>query len=64
MSETIEYVKLVRINTEDSTTKGFQAKIKLPSAKLLPLTYDYINFYCGLGQFKCGISCGNKPESK
>lgn len=57
MSPSNEYAKLVKIKTNNLSDKGFKAKIQLPSSKTLTGPYDYINFYCGLESYECGISC-------
>ncbi|WP_347487745.1 hypothetical protein ABDB91_10975 [Desulfoscipio sp. XC116] len=67
MSETTEYAKLVKIKTGNLADKGFQAKITLPSgspAKTLPLIWDYINFYVGIGTYECGLSCKDQDGWK
>ena len=43
MSQYDEYAKLVRGTTRDTTTRGFQAKLSLPSSVTLLRTGDY---YC------------------
>lgn len=64
MSHVDEYAKLVRIKRNNLTDRGFKAKIKLPSLKTLPRTWDYINFYVGINGYECGISTANRDEFK
>ncbi|OBZ16339.1 hypothetical protein A8L34_27050 [Bacillus sp. FJAT-27264] len=59
-----EYAKLVKIKTDNVSDKGFKATLQLPSSKTLPGSYDYINFYVGLGTYECGISCKDQPDWK
>ena len=62
MSQYNEYAKLVRVTTRDTSTRGFQAKLTLPSSVTLPGTGDYINFYCGFGPWECGLSIANRSD--
>ncbi len=64
MSDLTEYAKLVCVNTGSQANKGFQAVIRLPIYKDLPCEWDYINYYCGLGNFECGVSTANRAEFK
>lgn len=64
MSPLTEYAKLVCVNTGSLKNKGFQAVIRLPIYKELPCEWDYINYYCGLGNFECGVSTANREEFK
>lgn len=52
-----EYAQICRFKAPFSDVTGIQFKVKIPnSSHLRPGTIDYINFYCGLGPFECGIS--------
>jgi len=57
-----EYAKIVRIAPNAATSKGFQATLTLPSAKSFNGDSDFINFYCGINGFECGISTGKRIE--
>lgn len=53
MTEYAKFVKIVpQVNT--TTNLGFQAYVTLPSTKNLPS--GYINMYCGVAGFECGVS--------
>ena len=58
-----EYAKFVRLYapTTNGAGRGMQAQFKLPSTKSLVGSYDYINFYCGIGGYEIGISTSIKP---
>lgn len=64
MSPSNEYAKLVKIKTNNVSDKGFKAKLQLPSSKTLTGPYDYINFYCGLESYECGISVKDNSDWK
>ena len=64
MPPNTEYAKLVKSKTDNLSDRGFQAKIKLPSSKTLPRVYDYINFYCGIDSYECGLSCKDNSAWK
>jgi hypothetical protein len=51
-----EYAKLARVKVQPEG-RGFQARLRLPSElKFTSNTGNFINFYCGMGQYECGIS--------
>ncbi|MBE7901114.1 hypothetical protein G7L40_27015 (plasmid) [Paenibacillus polymyxa] len=53
-----EYAKFAKIHPDVGryTNLGFQAYVTLPSSKSLPQGGSYINTYCGMAGFECGIS--------
>lgn len=51
-----EYAKFFRVQANTKNAKGFSALITLPCSKSFGHEGDFINFYCGLGPFECGIS--------
>ncbi|MBQ0140469.1 MAG: hypothetical protein KBT36_14390 [Kurthia sp.] len=59
-----EYAKLVKIKTDNFSDRGFKATLTLPSSKTLTGTFDYINFYCGIESYECGISCKDQNAWK
>lgn len=61
-----EYAKFAKIypTTGRYTNQGFQARVTLPSSKSLPQGGSYINTYCGMAGFECGVSVKYAPEFK
>lgn len=51
----VEYAKVVKVLATGSN-RGFQTQLTLPSATTMTDGGSYINFYCGLAGFECGIS--------
>lgn len=56
-----EYAKIVRVRAR-TPVKGIRVALALPRTTTLPNGGDYINFYCGLDNYECGISTANRPE--
>lgn len=56
--QSYEYAKFAKIHPDLGryTNQGFQAYVTLPSSKSLPQGGSYINAYCGMAGFECGIS--------
>jgi hypothetical protein len=54
-ASTHEYAKIVRL-TKSDYNRGIQTTLTLPSYVELTNPENYINFYCGLGNYECGIS--------
>lgn len=59
-----EYAKFAKIHPTSGryTNTGFQARVALPSSKSLPQGGSYINTYCGMAGFECGVSVKYAPE--
>ena len=49
-----EYSQICRYKSLESA-QGIQFKVKIPESGGYVNPYDYINFYCGLGAYECGI---------
>lgn len=50
-----EYAKIVKVYTTVAA-RGFRATVVLPSKKTNNNPGDFINFYCALAGFECGLS--------
>lgn len=61
-----EYAKFLKIHPDTGryTNLGFQAYVTLPSSKSLPQGGSYINAYCGMAGFECGISVKYRSDFK
>ncbi|MNW45878.1 hypothetical protein D3C74_231500 [compost metagenome] len=61
-----EYAKFAKIHptTGRYTNQGFQARVTLPSSKSLPQGGSYINTYCGMAGFECGVSVKYRADFK
>lgn len=51
-----EYAKFVKVLATGTSNRGFQAKLTLPSSTTMLGGSNYINFYCGVAGWECGIS--------
>lgn len=56
-----EYAKFVRLNFLSANSRGCRTVLSLPRNKSMAHDGDFINFYCGLGPFECGISTKRNP---
>ncbi|AET59437.1 hypothetical protein HPL003_13430 [Paenibacillus terrae HPL-003] len=59
-----EYAKFAKVHPTSGryTNTGFQARVALPSSKSLPQGGSYINTYCGMAGFECGVSVKYAPD--
>ena len=51
-----EYAKLAKVEVK-ARGRGMQARVRLPDkVKFTSDSGNFINFYCGMGQYECGLS--------